>query len=304
MNNFFIQVVPITIIVFIICILNFAIIKYYKFKNRNKKSPLSRNLLRSPGQSLQEEITILTEKILENCTYIFLIPVIIHSQILTLYLTLGEKTSKTLIFILALTIVLSITYFSIKNLKLLQKRNKVQLAYECEMAVGQDLQDLYLEGFRIFHDFPAENFNIDHIAIGSTGIYAIETKGRAKPAKAKNKNWKVTFDGKNLIFPNWKEKKPIEQAKRQAIWLQRWIKDSTQEEIKVTPVIALPGWFVERKNNSKIITYNGKNSRFFGKGEKKLEEKQIKNIAFQIERKCRNISSKSYKKQEKYKFFR
>ncbi len=296
MKNIFIQILPSITFIVLVFVPTFIIIKYYDFKNKTKRSPLNIEFLRSPGQSLQEEVTVLSDKLLENASTIFLVPFILYSYVLTSYVFAENKPSTFVFFIFILISISSVIYFSVKNLKILIRRNKLRLAYECELAVGQDLQNSSLDGFKIFHDFPAENFNIDHIAIGPTGIYAIETKGRAKPAKVENENWKVVFDGNALIFPGWTDQESLKQAKRQATWLEKWIKKSTQESINVVPVLAFPGWFVERKAKSNIIIYNGKNSSFIGKRPNILSDKQIQRIAFQIENKCRNVKSRSYKK--------
>ncbi len=292
------ELLPIITFVAFVIILTIVTNKFYQFKNRNKKTPLNIDILRSPGQSLQRKINEINEEISENINYIFIVPCALFCQISISLLTTGNVPTKFIISLSIIITIISCIYFSLKNISLFSKRNKITLAYECELSVGQELQNLMSEGFKIYHDFPANSFNIDHIAVGPSGIYAIETKGRAKPTKAENNNWHVTFDGKQLIFPYWKESKPIEQAKRQAIWLQKWIKESTQEEVRVTPVLAIAGWFVKGTSQNMIL-YNGKNSKFIGKRTKILTEKQIEKIAYQIEQKCRDIKSQAYRKNKK-----
>ena len=39
------------------------------------------------------------------------------------------------------------------------------------------------DGFAVFHDVPGDKaFNVDHVVIGPQGVFAVETKGRGKPA--------------------------------------------------------------------------------------------------------------------------
>ncbi|MCP3888168.1 MAG: NERD domain-containing protein, partial [Desulfobulbaceae bacterium] len=168
--------------------------------------------------------------------------------------------------------------------------------YDCELAVGQDLNELIGKGFKIYHDFPADGFNIDHIAIGPTGVFAIETKGRSKHVNAEKDNWKLTFDGMILLFPGWSESKPIKQAIDQARWLNLWLSSATGEPQKVTPVLAIPGWYVNRIKPSMLIIYNGKKSEFLANGTKVLSEKRIKAISHQVENKCRDVENTSYRK--------
>ena len=67
------------------------------------------------------------------------------------------------------------------------------------MAAGQEPNSLTEAGYRVYHDLPAEGFNIDHVAVGRNGVFAMETKGRSKPAKG---NVTVVYDGRTLRFPD------------------------------------------------------------------------------------------------------
>mgnify|MGYP000447730379 CR=1 FL=1 len=49
--------------------------------------------------------------------------------------------------------------------------------------VAEALAPLTVDGCRIFHDVPAAAFNLDHVIVGPTGVFALETKTRrAGPA--------------------------------------------------------------------------------------------------------------------------
>lgn len=46
------------------------------------------------------------------------------------------------------------------------------------MAAAEEINQLMRQGFTTFHDVPAEpGFNIDHVIVGPTGVFAVETKG-------------------------------------------------------------------------------------------------------------------------------
>ncbi len=270
-----------------------ATVWYYNRKNRTKASPLSQKQLRLPGHSLREKIDELTGDLMANLVTIPFLPVILYSLLLVIFQTSSFPPFILSLFILA--VIISVGFFTIKNYKILQQRNRLRLAYECEVAVGQELHNKLIHGFRIFHDFPAEKFNIDHVVIGPSGVFAVETKGRAKFAKKENRNWDVHFDGTVLQFPGWEEREPVLQAERQAVWLHRWLGNATGENIPVTPVLALAGWYVVREKSSNILIYNGKNPDFLAKRSQILSEQQIHNVAFQVENRCRDIGEKSYK---------
>ena len=174
----------------------------------------------------------------------FLIPamsILVYSIIVTQYFASGNQISVISAIIYLIGIVGCGSYLTTKVFKLMKHRNNLRLGYDCELAVGQELNNRMKDGFQVFHDFPAEGFNIDHILVGATGVFAVETKGRAKSRVAEKENWKVVFDGKKLTFPNWTETKPIEQAKTQAHWLSLWLSKVTGASCKVNPVLVIAG---------------------------------------------------------------
>ena len=220
----------------------------------------------------------------------------LYASLVTQRLYSPQASSSSLVYInLILGAGVSI-YLGKKIFRMVRQRNLLRLGYECELAVGQDLSELIRYGFRVYHDFPANGFNIDHIAIGPSGVFAIETKGRSKQTNAEQENWKLSFDGETLQFPTWSEREPIQQAKRQAVWLSKWIETATGKPQQVAPVLAIPGWYITRTKTSDLRIYNGKGSYQLAKGQQVLSDERIKSISYQIDSKCRDVKADSYKK--------
>ena len=147
-------------------------------------------------------------------------------------------------------------------------------------------------GAAVFHDFPAENFNIDHVVISTRGVFAVETKGYTKPGDWTGKeSATVTFDGTYLQFPTWKTKEPLEQAERQAQWLAKWATSAIGDPVTVTPVLALPGWFVKQSGRSAVRVYSGRALSGLlsaGSGEL-LSPQDVQRITHQVEQRCRTV---------------
>ena len=114
-----------------------------------------------------------------------------------------------------------------------------------ELAVAQSLTRLVGQDAFVFHDFPADKFNIDHIVVGRSAVFAVETKSRRKPAATGKASARVKYDGRRLVFPDHMETKPVEQAAYQAKWLQTFLASGVGEPTRVVPVLSLPGWYVE-----------------------------------------------------------
>ena len=139
-----------------------------------------------------------------------------------------------------------------------------------ELATAHGLQSLIPEGLLVFHDLPADGFNIDHVVVSKSVVFAIETKSRKKPAATGKASARVRYDGKALHFPDHVATKPLEQAARQARWLAEHLSGATGNPVRVIPVLALPGWFVEQAvslplagNDVRVI--NPKNPAFMHK---------------------------------------
>jgi len=172
------------------------------------------------------------------------------------------KPSLSTIALICILGVGFIIYCFWKLIVLLNKRRRYRLGYEGEIAVGQELNQHMRDGFYVYHDFFIDKFNIDHIVVGPSGVFAIETKARSKPTSAgPAPDYKVKYDGKSLQFPNGTDVQAIEQTKRQAEWLSKWLRSAVGERISIRPVLALPGWWVDRTASGGIPVINPKNFR-------------------------------------------
>jgi hypothetical protein len=151
-------------------------------------------------------------------------------------------------------------------------RRRLLQALIAEQFTAQELNRLVADGCMIFNDLPCEGFNIDHVVIGPSAVYAIETKSRQKPKRdAEGGSHKVAYDGDVLRFPDHLTKKPLDQAARQADWLAREIERVTAQRVLVIPALALPGWWVEYSKTSstgRVRVFNpaGKGARFMTEG--------------------------------------
>ena len=178
-----------------------------------------------------------------------------------------------------------------------RRRRCLRLGYDAELAIGQELNQLLRDQYWVFHDVPFDGFNIDHIVVGRTGVFAVETKGRAKPlSKGGKAKWEVVFDGKALRFPGWIETAAIAQARRQAEALKKLLTSAVGESVPVQPVLALPGWYIKRTAPGGVPLFNGKNpGKFFHDiGKAQLPEQLTTRIVHQLDQKCRDVEPKAY----------
>lgn len=166
---------------------------------------------------------------------------------------------------------------------------RARLGFAGERAVGEELNQLLASGYRIFHDLPMPGFNVDHVVVGPAGVFAVETKARRKPKLgSQTPEYRVKYDGQKLIFPRWTEKRCLEQARRQAAALAEFLSSATGDPVLVSPIVALPGWFVEMSVPGDPVVINPKNIRNLVAAKARvLTDPAIERIRHQLDQRCR-----------------
>ncbi len=288
------------IAVFGILFVSVTIYKRLQIKKK-RRSPFSDSaLLRLPGHTLNQEIQELSEDINQYLVGMLIISMMLYDEVRLMASTKGIAPSIKNYPLFYGAFLLIVGFFLFKIFKKMSVRSTLRLGYEGELVTAQELHKIMPEGNHVFHDFPADNFNIDHVVVGPAGVFAIETKARSKKISGNHINdAKACYINNEIVFPDFKDRQYLEQAKRQAKWLANWIKQSTGQSASVFPVVALPGWFVERKMPyDGMFVINPKQLKYVIKSKTvhNMDEKRIQQIIHQLEIKCRNIEiiSKQY----------
>lgn len=210
-----------------------------------RKSPLTDKPLRYTGQSLDEEI----EKYIDDkmLMYFFVAMSLVLAtamQWISYYRPINSPP------IAGTTITLLISAFcAYKMYRNFKQLKALKLGRDGERAVGQYLELLREEGYRVFHDIVGPSFNIDHVIISQKGIFVIETKTYSKPVRVEPQPI-IYYDGEKLLVDNHEPKSDIlTQVKAASSWLKGVIKESTGKDFEIHPVIVFPGWFVENPGN-------------------------------------------------------
>ena len=277
------------------------ILRRKRLARRERRSPLTRNMLRQAGHSLRVQFEDRQFNIVSDIVMLMMVPsYALASLFLVAYFAGRHPPTWTLIA--ALVGVAAFTVYQVRKLLLRSKQiDWLRLGLDAEMAVGQELDQLMREGAVVFHDFPAEKFNIDHVVIAPQGVFAVETKGFRKPNRALGAaDATVVLDGRGLAFPEWSSSKPIDQAQRQAHWFSNWLSGATGERVRATPVLALPGWFVDRRGRGEITVLSGMElgkHLLKARSAEPLTPEQVQRIVHQVEQRCRSVEP-SYRPDE------
>jgi hypothetical protein len=249
------------------------------------------DFLRAPGQSSKERIVYLNGRIGRQAALLITLPLVLCSIYIYCLFIYKDQLNPLLVRTVMLAGAGLSIYFLVKILKLIKERRMARLAYEGKITVGRELDRLVPEGNHVYHDFPAEDSNIDHIVVGRSGVFAVETGARSRPAATKHmEDATVEYNGKILMYPNGDDYKTIARAERQASWISEWISRTVGEQVAARAIVALPGWFVKRTSPDGISVVNPRQfpSLFAHIKPRFLTDDMITRIAAQIEQKCRD----------------
>jgi len=284
-------------IFFLLCILH--LYRWYR-KRKGFKSPLTGQLLRPPGESLRVRIEETNEVLSEALFMMALVPSLIIGVFLASAIVSGKAIGSSSIVVGIIIWGCFTVYYMVKIFRLLSERGDLRLGLEGELAVAEELNKLMFNGYHVYHDFPAEKFNIDPILIGVAGVFAVETKTRSKRKADRGKfSAEVTYDGNRLSFPNGYDVNVLTQGKDQASWLGKWLTSAVGEKVGVEPIVTLPGWYVKRVKPEGIPVLNPKEIRTYitsitSKHKAVLSDVMITRIVHQIDQRCRNIEPKDH----------
>lgn len=232
-----------------------------------------------PGRQLLERLQADTEEIDTALLMIVVAPLLLLASWACLRLNWAEVRMDfgTLLFILAALGFAG--YGAYKLARHLVARSQVRDGWIAEQFTGMMLNRLSAKGCLVLHDLPAEGFNIDHVVIGPRAVFAIETKSFRKPvrwlARTEQQAHEVAYDGKRLVFPDFTTDAPLVQAKRQAEWLRRFLRDSVGRDVPVHAVVALPGWFIQSSGlggAERVVVFSpqGRGVEFMAAGPQRL----------------------------------
>jgi len=251
------------------------------------KAPFKELQRRPAGEALRIKLEELDDKISEQIALLTAFP---------LLLSLGQLIFQTKnILTLPLDFIFSAAwsgFWGLKLLKRLSERSNYKLGFDGERYVAEELSRLMGLNFEIYHDVPFDGFNIDHVLVGSAGVFVVETKTRRKPVdESGNKEYRVQFDGKFLQWPWGSDNYGIEQAANNARTLSKWLCGAVGENVGVTAILTLPGWMVDRKAPfDGVYVLNPKEIyQVCSSARANLSDQLVRRICHQLYQKCRVV---------------
>lgn len=249
-------------------------------RRRSRRSPLAgRKVGKLPGQALVERISDHDGDLMTSVMVMyFALPITFMAwagvRIRFDHLEWGRTETAFLVLGAAL-----FAYGLFGYIRAHRARERARDGLLAESVTGMQLNRLIARGCIVMHDLPGNGFNIDHVVIAPRGVYAVETKSFRKPKhSAAGDTFRVSFDGKLLKFPDFAEKKAVQQARSQAQWLARILRETLLRDVPVIPALSLPGWMIDqpetiwRTSDVKIFSPMGGGANFMSMDVPSIDE--------------------------------
>lgn len=262
------------------------------YENKNSaesRSPLKAPPLRYAGQSLDEEIQRVIED--EVSVYVMAAAMAIGIAFYEWWRWYSKSPPQPVVITVFAAVVL---VYTVRKVILARRKLKIlRMARDGERVVGQFLEGLRENGYRVLHDIVGENFNIDHLLIGPKGVFTIETKTMSKPLRGKPE---IDYDGTQILVNGFKpDRDPVVQAKAQAHWIKELVKELTGKSITVRPTVVYPGWFInqtQKGSRPDVWVLNPKAlATFIENSDGELSDEDVRSFHSHLSRYVRNSVS-------------
>ncbi len=263
---------------------------------RKERPPEKFKLLRGPGETLRRRVQKADEDL---SIYIFagaFAPLILAWCVLIIAVRLPKAFVLPGASIALLVFGAALFAAALFLFRFFHRRRNDFLGYLGERLVAECLQLLVPQGYRVFHDVPAEgrrkDFNLDHVTIGPTGVAVIETKTRRKKKGREGfEEHEVIYDGKSLIWPWGEDVYGIDQVQAEMDWLREWIEKRTGIRVDVKPILTIPGWYVKEQPIGAVRVINQKwlPSVIAQWKPQPLTSEKVDLISRQLDERCRDV---------------
>lgn len=269
---------------------------FWRIRRRKERPPEKFKLLRGPGETLRRRVQKADEDLFLYLWIAAFAPLFLGWSVLALAAQLPKSLvlagAVVALVVFGVTLVITGAWL----FRFLHRRRNDFLGYLGERLVAEHLDPLIGQGYRVFHDVPAEgrrkNFNLDHVVVGPTGVTVIETKARRKKRGREGfEEHVVTYDGNRLIWPWGEEEINIRQVQAEVDWLRDWIFKRTAIRTEIKPIAVIPGWYVKERAISAVRVTNQKllSSIIAQWRSQQLTPEQVDLISRQLDDRCRDV---------------
>jgi len=250
-------------------------------------------MLRQPGEGRWERMEQVRDQMQVELLDALCVPLVVVGIPALIVMALPSGVARTLLLgFIGLGYVVSTSYRGWRILKLMRELKELRAGLKAERVVADQLQSAAGGGFYVFHDAvvpgPQKQQHIDHLVVGPTGVYAIDTLTQEKPGETAQAD-RVSFTGDALVWPTGADAESPREATTHAEQVQAYLHDRLGVAVPVQPVLALPGWQVEGSGHGPVAVMNPRQFPSLLFGRPVLDVRTVDAIRRQFDTLCRNV---------------
>lgn len=130
-------------------------------------------------------------------------------------------------------------------------RGRVRLQHDANVAVGHQLRQIAPGTSRVYHEVPTSAGIVDHVVVGTSGIYAVNVVAR-RPSS----NGAVELAENGLCFSPSGHTASIVELAAKSNRLGRELSKALGHKIRVRSVLAVPGWQIAKQTDENHLLVN------------------------------------------------
>jgi hypothetical protein len=211
----------------------------------------SGSIMREAAQRFRDEFERIsnTQSTYLSATLVFVVLFIAAYALRAERLYEGYSDWQLFVFLFVLGIGVMLALFRL--VRTFIARHKVRLLRDANIAIGHQLQRI-ADGFgRVYHDVETDAGIIDHVVVGTSGVYAINVFAR-RPAR----DGYVALSNSSLHFHPSNDSESVVATGKCTAALEREFRRLLDHRVRVRSVIAVPGWEVHEQSSEEHLIVN------------------------------------------------
>ena len=220
-------------------------------RNVHSSPNFSGSIMREAAQRFRDEFERIsnTQSIYLSAALVFVVLFIAAYALRAERLYEGYSDWQLSVFLFVLGIGAVLAVFRLARIFI--ARRQVRLLRDANIAIGHQLQRI-ADGFgRVYHDVETDAGIIDHVVVGTSGVYAVNVFAR-RPAK----DGYVILKNSSLHFHPSDDSESVVATGKCTAALEREFRRLLDHRVRVRSVIAVPGWEVHEQSSEEHLIVN------------------------------------------------
>lgn len=266
-----------------------------RLARRSQSGGREGRMLRLPGEGRWERLEQLRDRLQMELLDGLCVPLVVAGVPALIVLALPAGAARSMLLaLIGAGYVVSMAYRGWRIMGLMRELRALKRDVRAERLVADQLLTAAGGAFHVFHDAvlpgPQKQYHIDHLVVGPTGVYAIETKTHdRKPDTVPLGGERVAFNGSVLEWPTGQDAVSPQEAASHAERVQTYLHERLGVAVPVQPVLALPGWQVDGSGHGAVAVVNPRQFPSLLFGRPVLDGRTVDAIRRQFDTLCRNV---------------